>query len=51
MATEDRGPQVMTVGILFLILTWALTILRSYVRISITRLFRSDDWLALVTLV
>lgn len=51
MATEDYGPQVMTVGILFLILTWALTILRCYARIYITRLFRGEDWFALVTLV
>jgi hypothetical protein len=51
MATEDRGPQVMAVAILFLILTWALTMLRCYVRVSMTRLFRSDDWFALVTLV
>lgn len=51
MATENHGPQVMAVGILFIILTWFLTMLRCYVRIALTRLFRSDDWLALATLV
>jgi hypothetical protein len=51
MAIEDRSPQIIAVGILFLTLAWALTILRCYVRIYSTRLFRSDDWLALATLV
>ena len=41
----------MAVGILFLTLAWVLTVLRCYVRIFMTRLFRTDDWLALATLV
>jgi hypothetical protein len=51
MAIEDRSPQVIAVVILFLTLAWVLTLLRCYVRIYMTRLFRSDDWLALAVLV
>jgi hypothetical protein len=51
MAVEDRGPQVAAVGILFLTLAWIFTTLRCFVRISVIRLFRMDDWLAVATLV
>lgn len=51
MAIESRGPEIITVGVLFLTLTWVLTTLRCFVRIHMARLFRIDDWLALATLV
>ncbi len=51
MAVDNRGPQVEAVAIVFLILAWIAVILRCSVRIFITRLFRIDDWLAVLTLV
>lgn len=51
MAIPDHGPQIQTVGILFLSLAWISVLLRCSVKIFITRLFRIDDWLAILTLV
>ena len=51
MAIQNRGPQVEAVGIVFLTLAWISVILRSSVRVFITRLFRIDDWLAVLVLV
>ena len=37
MAIEDRGPQIVAVGILFLVLLWIAVILRCYVRLFMTK--------------
>jgi hypothetical protein len=51
MAIKNHGPQVETVAIAFLTLAWISVILRSTVRLFIIRLFRIDDWLAILVLV
>jgi hypothetical protein len=51
MAIENRGPQVEAVAITFLALSWAAISLRCYVRFFMKRLFRIDDWFAVVALV
>ena len=51
MAIENRGPQVEAVAITFLTLSWIAVSLRCYARIFITKLFRIDDWLAVIALV
>jgi hypothetical protein len=51
MAIDNRGPQVEAVAILFLTLSWIAVGLRCYVRLFLTKLFRVDDWLAVISLV
>jgi hypothetical protein len=51
MAIENRGPQVEAVAITFLILSWIAVSLRCYVKLFMTKLFRIDDWLAVISLV
>jgi hypothetical protein len=51
MAIENRGPQVAAVAIIFLTLSWVAVGLRCYVKLFMTRLFRIDDWLAVLSLV
>jgi hypothetical protein len=51
MAIEDRGPQIEAVAITFIILSWIAVCLRCYVKVYIIRLFRIDDWLAVLSLV
>jgi hypothetical protein len=51
MAIQNHGPQVEAIGIAFLTLAWISVILRSTVRLFIIRLFRIDDWLAILVLV
>jgi hypothetical protein len=51
MAIENRGPQVEAVAIAFLALSWVTISLRCYVRLFMKKLFRIDDWLAVVSLV
>lgn len=50
-STDDRSSAVRAVGIIFVIFAWFFVGLRCYVRISMTRLFRIDDWLAVITTV
>jgi hypothetical protein len=47
----DRSSEVKAVGIVFIILAWFFVGMRCYVRITMTRLFRIDDWLAVITTV
>jgi len=51
MAIDNRGLQVEAVAILFLVLSWIAVSLRCYVKLFITKLFRIDDWLAVLSLV
>jgi hypothetical protein len=51
MAIEDRGPQVEAVAITFLTLSWIAVSLRCYVKFYMIKLFRIDDWLAVLSLV
>ena len=51
MAIENRGPQVEAVAISFLTLSWIAVCLRCYVKLYMIRLFRLDDWLAVLSLV
>jgi hypothetical protein len=51
MAIEDRGPQVEAVAITFLTLSWIAVSLRCYVKFYIIKLFRIDDWFAVLSLV
>jgi len=51
MAIENRGPQVEAVAITFLILSWIAVGVRCYVKLFMTKLFRIDDWLAVISLV
>ena len=51
MAIEDRGPQVEAVAITFLILSWIAVSLRCYVKFYMIKLFRIDDWFAVLSLV
>lgn len=48
---QNRGPQVTTISITFLVLSWVTTVLRCYVRIFIVKHFGADDYLAVLTLV
>jgi hypothetical protein len=48
---ENRGPQVEAVAIAFLTLAWIAVCLRCYVKLFMTKLFRIDDWLAVIALV
>lgn len=48
---EGRSGEVMTVAILFLILTWLTVSLRVYVRAIMLRNLGDDDWAMAVTLV
>lgn len=51
MAIENRGPEVEAVAVTFLVLSWVAVGLRCYVRLFMKKLFRIDDWLALISLV
>jgi hypothetical protein len=51
MAIEDRGPQVEAVAITFLTLSWIAVCLRCYVKLYMIKLFRINDWLAVLSLV
>lgn len=51
MAIEDRGPQVEAVAITFLTLSWIAVTLRCYVKFYMIKLFRIDDWFAVLSLV
>ena len=42
---ENRGPQLLGVNLLFLILAVIATTLRCYVRLVMVRAFGLDDWL------
>ena len=51
MAIQDRGPQVEAVAITFLILSWIAVSLRCYVKFYMLKLFKIDDWFAVLSLV
>jgi hypothetical protein len=51
MVIENRGPQVEAVAITFLILSWIAVCLRCYVKLFMTKLFRVEDWLAVISVV
>jgi hypothetical protein len=51
MAIPDRGPQVEACAITFLILSWIAVCLRCYVKHYMIKMFRIDDWLAVLSLV
>lgn len=48
---QDRGPELRSVTIFFLGLTWPIVMARCYVRIRIIRAFGPDDWTMLGALV
>ncbi|KAJ1334080.1 hypothetical protein MN608_04083 [Microdochium nivale] len=45
MVVENRGPQLISVNVLFLTLAVIATTLRCYVRIKMVKAFGLDDWL------
>ncbi|OCL07537.1 hypothetical protein AOQ84DRAFT_271973, partial [Glonium stellatum] len=47
---EDRGSQLITVIVLFFVLSWLTVILRCYVRARVKVFFGADDVLALLSL-
>jgi hypothetical protein len=51
MAIENRAPEVEAVAITFLTLSWIALSLRCYVKFFMLKLFRIDDWLAVLSLV
>jgi hypothetical protein len=51
MAIQDRGPQVEAVAITFLILSWIAVCLRCYVKLYMIKMFKLNDWLAVLSLV
>ena len=48
---ESRSHEVLTIGMLFLVLSWVTMGLRVYVRAGMLKSFGMDDWAMLVTLV
>ncbi|KIN03210.1 hypothetical protein OIDMADRAFT_119103 [Oidiodendron maius Zn] len=50
MTIQDRGPQVEAVAITFLILSWIAVCLRCYVKLYMIKLFKINDWLAVLSL-
>lgn len=51
MTLDDRGPELVASTIALLALSVISVALRSYVKIVLLKAFRTEDWLALVTLV
>lgn len=51
MAADDRGPQLATVLVAFLVLTIVSAILRCYSMGILLKRFYIEDWLAIVSLV
>lgn len=47
---EDRGPELLAVVLLFLILSWLTVLTRCWVRIRMVKAFAIDDWLLVTTL-
>ena len=45
-AAKSRGPELIAVSVLFLVLSWIFTILRFYARAIVVRQMGSDDYLA-----
>ena len=48
---ESRGPELAAAIITFLVLTWATTALRIWVRLCMIKNFALDDWLTLLAVV
>lgn len=51
VSMEDRSHEVLTIAMLFLVLSWVTMGLRVYVRTGMLKSFGMDDWAMLVTLV
>jgi hypothetical protein len=47
---DNRGPELLGVIILFLVLSWLTVLARCWVRIRMIKAFAFDDWLLLGTL-
>lgn len=47
---ESRGPEILAVIVLFLVLSWLTVLARCWVRVKMIKAFALDDWLLLVTL-
>lgn len=47
---DNRGPEVETVIISFLVLSWVTVLARCWVRIRMIKAFAWDDWLTVLTL-
>jgi len=41
---DDKSPQVISVCIIFFVLSWTFVSLRIFVRAGMIKAFRSDDW-------
>ncbi|KAF4454067.1 hypothetical protein F53441_3352 [Fusarium austroafricanum] len=48
---ENRGPELMAVNIVFLVMAGITCILRAYVRCFMVKAFRMDDWLMILAMV
>ena len=48
---ENRGPEIISLTVLFLAVTWTLFILRVYARFWISKANGADDWFAFIALV
>lgn len=48
---KDRGPELLAVVILFLVLAWVTVLARCWVRIKMIKAFAIDDWLLVTTLI
>lgn len=47
--TEYNGDALVITASLFLALTWASVVLRTYVRVFLTKAYQADDWLMLLS--